>query len=134
MQRKLRNRRKNGRKGKLDFYHEKDNLVLDLKVVWNLDRFMEDFTYKGELKIHHRYIRQLAMYSNLCNGTEDGQLIVTDHNWNHNVLHFPNSVLLKAQELNERDIKKLESMLQSPTFFTTFNLPDTTDLFFDQII
>lgn len=120
------------RKGKLDFYHKDDNLVIDLKIVGNLERFTEEIHYRGEYKIYHRYCRQLSFYDNLCGGGHDGQLIVTDHNGNHNIFHFPNSILRKSQELNERDIKILEKQLQSPSFFTQLTSPSSNS--FDSII
>lgn len=113
---------KDGRKGKLDFYLP--GRVMDMKIVGNLDTFLKDFQYKGNYNVHHRYIRQLAWYDDLCGGWNDGQLIITDHSGTHNVLHVPNLILKRAQALNNRDVRELTSRLKSGQLFTTFGIPE----------
>lgn len=112
----------NGRKGKLDFYLPW--LIMDMKIVGNLDTFLKDFQYKGNYQIHHRYVRQMAFYSDLLWWNHDAQLIVTDHSGTHNVLHIPNSILVRAQALNDRDVTKLRATLESDKLWTTFGIPD----------
>lgn len=116
---------KDGRKGKLDFYLPW--LVMDMKIVGNLDNFLKDFQYKWNYQVHHRYVRQMAFYSDLLWGNHDAQLIVTDHSGTHNVLHIPNSILVRAQALNNRDVSQLQATLQSWKLFTTFGIPEDTN-------
>lgn len=114
----------NGRKGKLDFYHPTEKIVGDLKCVGSLDNYLKDFSYRGNYNIHHDHIRQIAWYDDLCGGGHRGQLYVTDHNGNHIIIEIPNSVLLRAQALNDRDVARLKATLQSWQLWTTFGIPD----------
>lgn len=114
----------NGRKGKLDFYHPTEKIVWDLKIVWSLDNYLRDFSYRGNYNIHHDHIRQLAWYEDLCGGGHRGQLYVTDHNGNHIIIEIPNSILRRAQTLNNRDVARLQATLESWKLFTTFGIPE----------
>jgi hypothetical protein len=116
----------NGRKGKLDFYHPTEKIVGDLKIVGSLDNYLRDFSYRGNYNIHHDHIRQIAWYDNLCGGGHKGQLYVTDHAGNHIIIEIPNSVLLRAQALNDRDVAKLVEKLESGNLVTTFGIPEDT--------
>jgi len=112
------------RKGKTDIIHRARKVISDLKCVGNLDKVLEAVQFRGVFNLTYRYIRQLAWYNDLAGGGYDGELVVVDHKCRHIVIHIPNALLRRAQELNERDVKELNYRLMQPSYTSMFVAPE----------
>lgn len=112
------------RKGKPDIVNHKKKIIADLKVVWNIDKLIEAIQFRWTFNLTFQYIRQLWNYDDLLWWWYKWQLIVVDHKCNIIIIDIPNELLVRAQELNERDIKELDYRLMQPSYATGFMAPE----------
>lgn len=113
-------------KGKLDFYNEEDNKIIDLKCTGSLDIFLKDlvkFNLSG-LSIHHRYVRQTAWYSHLVEVNywvyPRAELFAVSHNGEPIRIDIPEAERRQAFEVIKEDIALLRATIASGNTLYTF--------------
>lgn len=117
-----------GMKGKFDFINHKRWLISDLKTTGNIDMLTRDMFYKGQIQVHHKYVRQLAIYQHLY-FLETGkkymaELIIIDYKGNHNVIRIGQRALDKALEQVMRDIEVLSQVYSGARpYIETYDIP-----------
>lgn len=113
-------------KGKLDFYNEEDNKIIDLKCTGSIDIFLKDLVKfnLSWLSIHHRYNLQLAWYSHLVEinyGTYPrAELLAVSHAWEPIRIDIPEAERRQAFEVLKWDIELLRATIASGNTIYTF--------------
>ena len=91
-----------------------------------------DMFYKGQIQVHHKYVRQLAIYQHLY-FLETGkkymaELIIIDYKGNHNVIRVGQRALDKALEQVMRDIEVLSQVYSGERpYIETYDIPATPE-------
>lgn len=121
-------------KGKLDFYDEEVNKIIDLKCTGSIDTFLKDmYDYKLiNLSPLHPYVRQLAWYSYLVEKNygsyPQAELLAVSHKWEPIRIKVPEDVRHKAFDILLTDIALLRSTIASGDFsFVTRPAERTTE-------
>lgn len=113
-------------KGKLDFYNEEDNKIIDLKCTGSIDIFLKDLVKfnLSWLSIHHRYLRQLAWYSHLVEINywtyPRAELLAVSHAWEPIRIDIPEAERRQAFEVLKWDIELLRATIASGNTIYTF--------------
>ena len=118
-----------GMKGKFDFINHKRWLISDLKTTGNIDMLTRDMFYKGQIQVHHKYVRQLAIYQQLYFletwKKYMAELIIIDYKGNHNVIRIGQRALDKALEQVMRDIEVLSQVYSGERpYIETYDIPE----------
>lgn len=125
-----------GMKGKFDFINHKRWLISDMKTTGNLDMLTRDMFYKCQIQVHHKYVRQLAIYQQLY-FLETGkrymaELIIIDYKGKHTVIRVWQRALDKALEQVMRDIEVLRQVYSGErSFIETYDIQETAEDIFE---
>ena len=85
--------------------------------------------YKGQIQVHHKYVRQLAIYQQLYFletwKKYMAELIIIDYKGNHNVIRIGQRALDKALEQVMRDIEVLSQVYSGERpYIETYDIPE----------
>ena len=128
-----------GMKGKFDFINHKRELISDLKTTGNLDMLTRDMFYKWQIQVHHKYVRQLAIYQQLyfleTGKRYKAELIIIDYNGKHTVIRIGQRALDIALKQVNRDIEVLRQVYSwERPFIAEYDIPEEVDNIFEWAI